>query len=1109
MKDNFGENSTVKSISTTIDTDDEVSTESFPKEIELRSDDSFRSRRSSDDHSMDSLFYGDDEKSPWNIRRSARNLFSQFNPDVSARDLLKDNKTVQELTINKLKYDAIDIIGREKETDILVSSIDRSLSEADTGSNKRKQLIFIKGYSGVGKSTLVRTAEKHVAEIESGMMVQGKFDLINCEDPYSGIAAVFGEVCMRIKSGPNNQMGSPVSSIGDTIVRELGPEVALLTKLIPELAELIPSLESSPNPAADEDNNNFKADFERLKYAFRLLTRVLSSCFAPMVLVLDDLQWADASSLEAIDFLLSDTQNSNGLVIVGLYRSNEVDETHFLSRKIKDLDIKKEMSGFEVTDLELHSLQVSEINIIIMALLSIDDEESTKGLAGICFRRTLGNPFFVIEFVAMLVEEGLIAFNLGLLKWVWDQEEVENETMSTSNVVDLLQARMKKLPKDIQLLLQYAACLGSSFKFSTLDLVWTRNGISVDSTSTGKVSDLLSVVEEANFIESCGNELYRWVHDKVQEAALSLGDAGTASFQFEVGSTLYRGLPDDELEDALFDVVNLINKGNVRRRPEFATLNLRAAEKARSTSAFQSAAVYASNGMKLLPSNKWSAHRALTLSLYTLGAEMELALGRDETMELYSKEVLSQKDLSSLEKLPIYISQSHKLCNVDLQYGATIDLSVAVLKELGSPIAQGALLPFRAIHALLKTVRAAKKKPKASYETPKVMTDPKLQAAMLFLSRIFYASYFTSNDFLLVLSACKMVKMTLDHGVTPLSGQAYASLGLVVNALMGDYETSSYFAETGLLIQSIARSKYTESQTLFISSAYILSWTKPLQSCLMPLALGHANGMKSGNIEYAMWCLNGYHYTYPYQMGKPLTSIDASSLKLISQMEDLRQNDQALLSRIWSQFVLNLMGYSENRLLLKGTVFNPEDFVFQTHVQVSMHAFMQADLYMFFGEYELAADSALARGNDFCKSLNAHSLCMLETFHRGVALYAMARRTKKRKYKIPAQRIRKTVGKWVESGNPNVKHYYSLLSAEDAAMKGRRRAAETHYKEAIRSAARTGHLHHAGLFNERYADFLRHDRKDVDEAKYRIGEAIRWYREWGAVPKVEMLMKAL
>jgi histidine kinase len=197
-----------------------------------------------------------------------------------------------------------------------------------------------------------------------------------------------------------------------------------------------------------------------------------------MIMVLDDLQWADVSSLEVIDFLISDMQNPNPLMIIGSYRSSEVDENSILFNKIRTLDEKKAGFGINIMDVELGSCQIDDVNKIIMAMMSIDDEDLTRrGLTEVCFKRTLGNPFFLIEFMVLLQSEGLVTYNLGLMKWVWDEEEIDNATMSAANVVGLLRARIRKLPQKVQLLLQYAACLGSSFSVSMLELIWKKHAL--------------------------------------------------------------------------------------------------------------------------------------------------------------------------------------------------------------------------------------------------------------------------------------------------------------------------------------------------------------------------------------------------------------------------------------------------------------------------------------------------------------------------------------------------------------------------------------------------------------------------------------------------------
>lgn len=1043
-------------------------------------------------------------------RRSMDTVSSDFT-ELSRGISFRDNCNVLDLTINKLQYSSIQFIGREREVAMLWSRLQHmtSVVHQDSNNRKRKELVLIKGYSGVGKSTLANQLEEKVCDLENGIFVRGKFDLSNRNRPYSGIAEAFGEVCRRLKDIQNGRdetsNGLNENNVSDALVAGLGNDFELLVGLIPDLADLTnPS--ARPQREILNESHDFEAGQERWKYSFRVLTQVLSSYFSPLVIVLDDLHWADLSSLEIIEYLISDTQNSSSLMIVGCYRSNEVDDGHILSEKISTLGQKEEKFDFNITEIELATFGVKDVNKIIMAMLSIDDEGATEALAEICLKRTLGNPHFLIEYMTMLEAEDFLSYNLGMLKWVWDAEAIEKETMSTDNVVDLLIRRMKKFPAEVQLFLQYAACLGASHSDSMIQLVWTNHSSNAFSQEKSMLDGLYVILQEGNFIERSGQHTYHWVHDKVQEAALSLGNASTRSFQFEIGTILYYGLGQGNLEDSLFDIVNLINKGDLEESIEFAELNLRAAKKARSISAFHSSASYASHGIKLLPNDKWVAHRELTLSLYTLGVEMELAAGKVQEMDVYSDAVLSRGDCSTLEKLPLYFAQSYKLCTMELKYQETIDFCLNVLKELGCKLlSSGTLLPIQAVASLMRTVRMAKKVQKERYQSLFLMSDLKHKSIMLFLNRLFYASYLSQNDFLLLLSVTRMVQMTLKYGISAVSGPAFASLGLVTVAALQDYDTASYFAEVGISIQKRTGSKYNEATTIHTANV-ALPWTKPLQSCLSPFLEGYNSGMQSGNTSYAMWALTMYQMFGPFQLGKPLMSIEEALFKTIAHMEELKQVDQGLLMRIQGQMVLNLMGKSAETIVLKGLLFDIDGWVLTTTNQEAMVNLAQLNLYICFGDFERAAELALSFGNKFAANFPGHFLCQQETFLRGLALCTMAHRTKKRKYKKPAMKILKTVEKWIKNGNPNVQHYYCLLKAEEAALNQKYKIAESFYKESIVLAARTGHLYHAALSNERYADFLLSDLSDEEEFDYHIEAATRFYADWGAVAKVEKLM---
>ena len=1123
------------------------------------------------------------------------------------------NQVLKELTINKLQYQNLVVVGRDQELQQLQNCIERCRRSTTTaaaattttffdnsdrstwsstsrsrnnGNNNNKnnnkiqttkELVFIDGYSGVGKSALVSALQQQQQQQCQGqgrqastntnitsrnnnnnlnnnmmVMVQGKFDSNNNDVPYSGLVDALGDLCWKIAFDieflvPTNKI-LDADKLGQRIKdnSSLGSsEIRLLIKLIPELEFIIPegtddlgsdgTSSISVSSTKTESDKNFGADFERLKYALRVFTRILSSFFSPLVLVLDDLQWADKSSLEAIDYLLSDVENKNGLVIIGLYRSNEVDDGHPLKEKIRELQTKQESAGFYTTEISLGNLQVGDINRMIMTMLDVDDEDGpTKELAQIFYKKTYGNPFFVISFLTMLEEEGFITYNLGLLKWVWDVAEIEKETMSTENVVDLLRARMTKLSNDLQLMLQFASCLRSPFKLPTIKILWVEKskhtktalnpfdpGPFLDSLqkpidrSVDAVVPLLEKLEALSFLEHSGNYTYQWIHDKVQEAAQSLGDASQASFQFDLGMKLLHGLDDRQLNDEIFDVVNLINKGDGRKSLELSVLNLKAAEKARSISAFQSASTYASYGIRLLPNDSWKAYRDITLRLYSLRSETAVALGDEAVIDECTREVLSRQDLSVLEKIPIYMTRLHKLAYLDMRYDATVERCLMILKELDCSLPTGPGLPFRAARSYLRTLRKVKQIRILSsyfdYDNPKKIADPKLKAAMMILSRLFYALAHTQSPFLLVLCACRMVETTLKYGVSPVSGYAYAAFGMLHMAATGDIQLSSSLAGTALLVDKSAASKYHRCTTINMCYGMLLPHTTLLPKCKKELANCEIESFRAGNVEIAVWTGFVLLVQLPGIMGSPIPPID-TYLSVIAQMEDLKQTEQAILTRAYTQVLLNLGGSSTTTTSLKGNVFDVDEFEPTTPNQVTFLGYLQADLFLFFGEYQLAAESALKRREEFGKAWVCSASSMVETFHRAVALYAMARRCScsgrrnGRKYRRPAELLRKRIRKWHAGGNPNLKHSVMLLDAEHASVcVGKFQVAAKLYQDAIVVAARTGHLHHAGLFNERYADFLKTCLHDAEEAKYRIDESIRWYTEWGAMAVVNRL----
>jgi len=828
------------------------------------------------------------------------------------------------------------------------------------------------------------------------------------------------------------------------------------------------------------------------------------------VIVLDDLQWADPASLDVLEYLISDVQNPYPLMIIGCYRSNEVNETSILYNRMQDLSDKTERFAFRITDIEVKSCDVDAVNKMIMSMMSIDDEEKTQELAEACYKRTLGNPFFLIEFMKMLQSEKLLEFHLGLMKWVFDVSKIEDATMSTANVVDLLQTRMRKLSNDMQILLQYAACLGSSFSPSTLQFVWKENRSIVLTDDVSNVDEMLELAERANFMEPCGTDQLRWVHDKVQEAALSLSDLVTPAFQFQLGLCLYHGLEKKELERQLFDVTDLINKGAGVSREELATLNLRAAKKAHRTSAFHSARNYIANGIRFLPSDTWDTDHWLPLQLYSRGAEIELALGRTEKVDEYVGAVRNTEACTLIETMPVQMIKMRSLINRLDTGEAVLDYALALLKQLGFQLVWNRkLVRVQAVTLAIRTIKKVKRLPVHHFASLRKMKDPKQQAIVNILSIVRAAAYKSQNIFVSMMCSCKMVELTLAHGVSDMSGASLGGLANVAYLLKNDYAATLLFCEMAFALHE-RHGGSRVGETIFTICAYCFTRVKLLHEGLPIMMKAYTHGVRSGEIEWSLANLIGYFITFPYVMGKCLGQILEQFPKIVPQLEEAQLTTHMNIVQTFWQFAVKLqLVPSEIPTQLDGDIFSQDEEVELSPMHLATIHLAQGELFLFHGHYEALANQDIEKGDLYSDTTKLNFMIPMEAFHRGIALYAMAKRTKARKYRTRANRLQKRISKWAKEGNPNVKYYDLMLRAEQASLNRRYEVADGLYKEAIIHAARTGHLHHAALFHERYAEYRLKDHGDVDDGKYHLAEAVRYYSEWGAVGKAEVLRKEM
>ena len=1088
-----------------------------------------------------------------------------------------------------LKFHTLGLHGRDQQTAILDDCLQQVAAAAgadSTPSTERgsedenhknldvrasRHLVWIGGRSGAGKTALARHVSKPTRKKYGGLFVTGKFDdshVRQHDEPYKGLAnacrEILGEI-LSLKRGPERLY----AGLAKKILNELGDELSLLLPFLPELSELAQanpedSFKRGGGFALDKNNdigfigNNSNDAKARFHFAFRRFIRVAASSFAPLVMFLDDLQWADPASLELIDVLITDRDNPH-LMIIGAYRDDELvklgvdndgrdaaEETslyhHPLAQTMMDLDDKSEEYGYRISKLSVGNLDVDDVNRVIVDLFSMDDSEKTKELASLCHKRTSGNVFFLIVFLNVLKDDSLLEYDIGRFKWKWDIQEINEKTAATSNVVGIVKSEMQKQPPNVTWLLAIAACLGSVFEKHILHIVWTNMPTTIfpnDNEADPIEIDFdvwIERVVEEGFIEcqtKNTEEWYRFVHDMVQESAKELVDPTTFNnLKYQVGLILATKLSGDEINRYIFPAVDLLNGWTIEdsRRVWLAELNLKATKKAHSLSAFIAASKYVKVGVDLLPTNDptncWLEHGELMVQLYTYYAEIADYLGETEVVEEFCNGILNRRERPVVERLPVYVTKSQHQSNTGRSEEALGTLSEALkLVNIRLPMNKMSQV-FHLLPGLIKVKGILKKLPEDGLSKLSVLKDPVKLQTMKILDRLAFYAYLYQQTELFGVAILKMIRMSLEHGVCEYTAVALAYFGAVVG-MTGDYPTAAKIGDEAMMLLKkldSTGSRYVGCRTIFTAHIGIFPHTKPIKNSLQALLEGYKLGMSSGDTENATFCIQNF-MGLAFQSGRSLQLLAGDFRTYAPQMKELKRDLPLDCSKISWQAVLNLTEPVEDPTCLKGSGFDDDDTSLDANRLVNV-VYYRGRLLVTFREYEQGAEFALKYAGFFVKVSPIHPLLNGDTFIQGVALYAAAQKTKKRKYAVAARKVHRQLEACLKKGNPNVRHYVTILDAEFAVLRGKRDDAERLYQSAILHSSRSGFVHDAALASERYLNLLHNNyaetltkassslsNDDADaihqqqEVIYRFKETIKYYDIWGAHAKVNQLRK--
>ncbi|CAJ1968113.1 unnamed protein product [Cylindrotheca closterium] len=994
------------------------------------------------------------------------------------------------------KMSQLGLYGRQKETRTIRKCLDDLVS---TGKNK---LVYISGLSGTGKTALAATVADSVVS-KNGIFAMGKFDQKLRDEPYAGIAAAGRHICGEILHRKNSSEHMDFEDIRKMIMKNVGSELSTLAMILPEIEDIVGSSELL---LAQEDSagGDFGANKERLNNAIRTFFRTVATFFKPLVMVLDDIQWADLTSINLMQVLMTDESSSN-FMLIALYRSNEVDQTHVVSKMIETLDEKQKEYDFDTTKIEVGDLKMQQVDEILVDLLHLPSYR-TSDLSEIIHRRTGGNAFFVLNFIDMLKNQHLVVYSNVEKCWVWDETEIELETIATDNVVDILKQRMKNLPKRMREVLQLAACLGASFQESVLSRVVTDYFASQqDAPKSGQLSKWLTKAVEAGFVKM-DNVGYRWIHDKVQEAALSIA-SGTdlTKMRFQVGKILLRRLSRQEMDQALFVVVNLLNVGigtevsSSASAVTFAELNLRAAQRAMRLSGFEIAASYSDIAIGLLPDGHWQSQYKLSLKLYTLATQAHGVLDNVETMQSLYDEVLEQPDIPLKDRLPLYYAMLESLSGRDLQAGK--ELGYEVLEQLDHPLMKpgGKQSIFKRFNIVRDYDRNLN--PETASTLP-VMTDANALSAMKILSTLLVLTYMTNKAELPTVTS-KMASLVNTFGVCDEAGNAYVFRGTYATDLRV-IDAHGKFAK-GIMDRS--KDRYSKAA----SRMYVLcmmSHTRDIRWVLKGYEENYHYSLQVGDIQAALYS-NMLLLYYALVSGHSLKSTAAEARNRIRSLQRRNRGWQVGLMTILWQGVLNMQGQSEDPFVLKGEAMDETAMppASPDTVDGALRLGIKAIIFAFCGNHQANADEHMDQIQAASIQNAGNSIGFWFEIYTAISCLHCARSASGRqcqKYKRFGKHISKKVKRWIAQGCANVKQLDLLLDAEFAVLAGNDKKAGQLYKKSIKTAEHMPRVSDAGLASERYGEYLL-GIGDTEGARDALSHALEFYSRWGSDLKVESI----
>nr|WP_314629048.1 diguanylate cyclase [uncultured Janthinobacterium sp.] len=989
--------------------------------------------------------------------------------------------------------------GREDAIAALLAAFERSAAGTC-------EMLLVAGHAGIGKSAVVNEVQKPIIA-RRGCFLTGKFDQLQRDVPYAPLIQAFQGLVRQLLGQPEETL----RQWAEKLHAALGSGMGVIVELIPQLALIVGATDAVPASAPEQAQL-------RLDRLFSRFVEVFATGGHPLVLFLDDLQWADAATLRMVELLMLSCGHGS-MLFIGAYRDNEVGAGHPLIA-LRDKLLARDV---RLSTLTLGALSEPQVAQMVSATVRVP-VPACAPLTRLCYRKTAGNPFFLHQFLDALNDHGHLRYRAANDCWDWDLPAIE-QARYTDNVVDVLLEKIRHLPAATQQLLQLAASCGNRFTLDTLALAverapWHTQQDLWPALNAGLIQPLDERYKYVTGDVAGGSDAgasgvgYRFLHDRVQQAAYLVADSGArAANHLRIGRLLLPHTPPEPPDPMLFELGEQLNAGralidDAEERVQLAVLNLRAGEKARHCAAFQATLEHMRTGLDLLPAQAWQMHASLWLDLQLGAAEAAYLCGQFDAAEAIYP-LVRARPLSPLLQVRCIAIQAHQY---QLQ-GRLLD-AIAVqragLAQLGIDIPHDvAQMKARFGEILADIARLDVAHAPDTLLAADDMRDPGAVAAMQMMQGLWMASYYAGQQDLSALMVVSMTRLSMQRGSSDFSAVAYIGYAMMLALYHGEVARGYDFGAMAMALARRRANLQTRTLTGLMFGALSNHWTHPLRSsdALYEEAFGWALEIADfvqvgvvAAVRATERIILGDHLPHLlHDIGHDLALMRANGQQAMADccVAAAIQPIKCLMGQLPRHDSYDDAAFSEARFLDQyGDSQLYRAYYLQGKIR-NAYLFDTGDAEMLAGQLGIVTQIMRGQAKVVESSFYAALICIR-------ALRRAPARPDARDVLQVIDTLQASLAEWARQGSDNSQAKHLLVQAEMARYREDLQLATRCYQQAIDAAGLAGYVNVQALGNELCGEcWLEQGQPRV--ARVFIQDAIAHYGQWGAEGKVAQL----